>query len=293
MFDQHSKTITGLERLMLESSGFDFRNRYPQRLVLKLARPHNTPTAPLAKTSYKICLDLYRTFAPLKQTSPTMALASVELACRVLGLREVPSELLDTREGSLYKRLKTTRAEVLETLFDLLDLYSDNKGSTLVGPTRSIEDFLNIRIALNNEAGAMERGKLDGTLPVPEGPRSERRGEGGRKRKGEHGGPQAGRVNGEGGRKSQKTPRSPMEMLTLSPRLGREGHGGRGESNRDREGGGKGEREKPGLKDGTVRFMLSGERARDEKEWVGEYFEMVEEEVVTEMPVGSGGGRRR
>ena len=42
---------------------------------------------------------------------------------------------------------------------------------------------------------------------------------------------------------------------------------------------------KPGLKEGTVRFMLSAERARDETEWVGEYFRMEEEEYVVEIPV--------
>ena len=45
---------------------------------------------------------------------------------------------------------------------------------------------------------------------------------------------------------------------------------------------------KPGLKEGTVRFMLSAERARDEKEWVGGYFRMEEEEYVVEVPVEKG-----
>lgn len=42
---------------------------------------------------------------------------------------------------------------------------------------------------------------------------------------------------------------------------------------------------KPGLKEGTVRFMLSAERARDEREWVDEYFRVMEEEYVVEVPV--------
>jgi CTD kinase subunit beta len=98
-FDQPVKRILGLERLMLESSGFDFRNRHPQRVVLKLARWLGRVEAdpeddamdaeldmrPLAISAYNICCDLYRTWAPLKQTTTTMALASLELAARVLG----------------------------------------------------------------------------------------------------------------------------------------------------------------------------------------------------------------
>ncbi|KFX99182.1 hypothetical protein V490_01912 [Pseudogymnoascus sp. VKM F-3557] len=38
VFDGPSKTIIGLERLMLEASGFDYRNRYPQKYLIKLGR---------------------------------------------------------------------------------------------------------------------------------------------------------------------------------------------------------------------------------------------------------------
>lgn len=40
---------------------------------------------------------------------------------------------------------------------------------------------------------------------------------------------------------------------------------------------------KPGLKDGTVRFMLDPERARDEKHTVAEFFKMDEEEYEVEV----------
>ena len=50
MFEQHSRSIIGLERLMLEASGFDFRNRHPHKLMIKLAKLytacHSTSTAP-------------------------------------------------------------------------------------------------------------------------------------------------------------------------------------------------------------------------------------------------------
>lgn len=40
---------------------------------------------------------------------------------------------------------------------------------------------------------------------------------------------------------------------------------------------------KPGLKDGTIRFMLDPKRARDEKHAVAEFFTMDEEEYEVEV----------
>ncbi|KAK3045139.1 hypothetical protein LTS18_014480, partial [Coniosporium uncinatum] len=75
LFDAHSKVIIGLERLMLEASGFDFRNRHPQKLVIKLAKACGLRKESGGKTAWDASLDLYRTFAPLKQTTQTMAIA--------------------------------------------------------------------------------------------------------------------------------------------------------------------------------------------------------------------------
>ena len=83
LFENHSKTIIGLERLMLEASGFDFRNRYPQEILIKFAKRYNADKVTVGKTAYNISLDTYRTFAPLKQTTTTMAFACVELAGRL------------------------------------------------------------------------------------------------------------------------------------------------------------------------------------------------------------------
>ena len=50
---------------------------------------------------------------------------------------------------------------------------------------------------------------------------------------------------------------------------------------------------KPGLKEGTVRFMLDPQRARDEKEAVKEFFRVEEVEVeVEEKPSREREGRR-
>lgn len=93
---------------MLEASGFDFRNRYPQRLLLKIAIVYGVDKETVGKTAYNMSLDLYRTFAPLKQTTPTMAIACVELAGRVLDT-SVP----ELERGNDYEKWKTTRQEIM------------------------------------------------------------------------------------------------------------------------------------------------------------------------------------
>lgn len=108
MFEMSSKNIIGLERLMLEASGFDFRNRYPQKWLLKIARYYNVDRETVGKTAYNMSLDLYRTFAPLKQTTSTMAIACVELSARIF-----EHHIDELEAGKNYKKWKTTRPEVM------------------------------------------------------------------------------------------------------------------------------------------------------------------------------------
>lgn len=97
---------------MLEASGFDFRNRYPQRLVLKIAKYYNVEKDTVGKTAYNMSMDLYRTYAPLKQTTTTLAMACVELSGRVLG-QKVP----ELEAGTGYKKWQTSRPEVMGLCF--------------------------------------------------------------------------------------------------------------------------------------------------------------------------------
>lgn len=92
---------------MLEGAGFDFRSRQPQKLVIKLARWCGFTKERVGKTAYNMSLDLYRTFAPLKQTTATMALACVELAARLCDARLERVQAID------YARWKISRAEVM------------------------------------------------------------------------------------------------------------------------------------------------------------------------------------
>jgi CTD kinase subunit beta len=95
---------------MLEASGFDFRNRYPQKVLIKLAKLYNFDKETTAKTAYNMCCDLYRTFAPLKQTTPTMAFACLELSARLCGTQ---LENLQGEDGFDYERWSTSREEVM------------------------------------------------------------------------------------------------------------------------------------------------------------------------------------
>jgi len=97
---------------MLEASGFDFRNRHPHELVVKLAKACGLQKDSSGKTAWDISLDLYRTFAPLKQTTQTMAIACVELAARLEGADLSP---IIGYKGIDYQRWTTTRAEVMGT----------------------------------------------------------------------------------------------------------------------------------------------------------------------------------
>ena len=133
---------------MLESSGFDFRSSHPQPLMVKLAKMYDfEKTSPVVRTAYSISLDLYRTFAPLKQTNATLAFSCLELAAR----------LHDIEHGAIwhgedYQSFRIERGEVMETLLDLLELYTHHRTSTAVGPDFPVEIFLEVRIPLNLES---------------------------------------------------------------------------------------------------------------------------------------------
>lgn len=110
LFDQPSKTVVGLERLMLESAGFDFRNRHPQKVVIKLMREYDVNQQTVGKTAYNMCIDIYRTFAPLKQIAATLAFACLELSSRIHGaeLGVIVGEC-----ANAYKKWSISREEVM------------------------------------------------------------------------------------------------------------------------------------------------------------------------------------
>ena len=249
---------------MLEASGFDFRNRYPQNLVLKLAKHYLLDRDTVVRIAYNISLDLYRTLAPLKQTTATMAVACVELSGRIC---EQPISELEA--GQNYKRWWISRSEVMgmltqysqgrphlifsfvETLLDLLDLYTQQRASTIVGQDYALETFIGIRIALNQEASANQYPRYFQSH---------------KKRSVTNGAKAANGTFESKAKKPHTTITSPRNE-TLRDITSPTANGG----------------SKPGLKDGTVRFMLNPQRARDEKIAVAEFFKVEEEEYEVEV----------
>ncbi|KAL4804844.1 Fructosamine kinase-domain-containing protein [Aspergillus unguis] len=246
VLDDPARGIIGLERLMLESSGFDFRTRHPQKTLIKLERSYGiAPNSEVSTVAYRISQDLYRTFAPIKQTAATMAFSCLELAVR---LTEKDTEKV--KLGSDYAKWRTSREEVMETLLDLLELYTHNRGSTTVGPHFPSDRFLTVRIPLNKEAeeegiprythwiDEERRHKEHKTRPIPNGSAT----------------------TGN----DAPTPIPLHHPLIPATAIG--------------------ERPKPGEKgrDATVRFIVDSEYAATEKKRVAQYFSVEMEEYEVE-----------
>ncbi|KAL4899995.1 hypothetical protein BDW74DRAFT_171081 [Aspergillus multicolor] len=245
VLDEAARGIIGLERLMLESSGFDFRTRHPQKTLIKLARQYGlSPQSEVSNVAYRISQDLYRTFAPLKQTTSTMAFSCLELAGRLLEQRIEEVEL-----GTDYASWKTSREEVMETLLDLLELYTHNRGSTSVGPHFPADRFLTVRIPLNKEAEEQRLPRY--TNPVDEGKptRDSRRGPATNGSKSEKDAPATDPLH---------HPLIPATAIGERPKAGEKG------------------------RDAAVRFIVDSEYAAAEKARVTQYFKVEMEEYEVE-----------
>ena len=157
MFDASSRAVIGLERLVLESGGFDFRSKYPHKLLMKILKtmPEGAEDEreKVTKVAWMILTDLYRTFAPLKQTSATMALASLELAAHLVASTSPNnvSAIRDELQQYDISAFSTSREEIMETFLDALDMYTQHTASTILGAKYSLDDFLRIRLAFNKE----------------------------------------------------------------------------------------------------------------------------------------------
>lgn len=249
-FEAQSRMVIGIERLMFEASGFDFRARYPHKYLIKVSKALEIDKD-VGKVAWEMMTDLYKTFAPLKQTSFTMALACIKLT--ILVLEKQQDIVIDP--ASFF----TTEEEVMETVLDLLDLYTHFQKSSTVGAQHVIEQFIQLRIKLNqemNDAGLprysnmLEPSKygMKSNVKTPKTPITPAS-------------PAETRVNG-------KDVNSPATLSPRSSGSGRRGIGARGQ-------------------DGTIRFMQDAAKAKQEKEIVSEYFkeEFEEYEVEVEEPI--------
>ena len=102
VLEDNAKRVIGMERQILETSSFDFRNRHAQPFLIKFCRRYNIGRT-LAHRAWQISVDMYRTLSPLRATPHAMALAALETACR---LESHPIRIE-------YGQLETTRDDVL------------------------------------------------------------------------------------------------------------------------------------------------------------------------------------
>jgi CTD kinase subunit beta len=152
-FNRPSELIIGLERLILETIGFDFRVRYPQKHLIKAIRKLVPPedAKALLAVAYDMSIDIYKSFAPIKQTTFTTVMAIVELAALMT------SRHVDKIRSVDLHRWHTNRGCVVETMLDLLDLYAQFPKSTKVGLQFPLDKFIQVKIGLNKEVEASRR----------------------------------------------------------------------------------------------------------------------------------------
>jgi CTD kinase subunit beta len=148
-FEVQSRAVIGLERMVLEASTFDFRSRGPHHMLAKIAKTlgHGEEVKAVYSLAWIALTDLYRTFAPLKQTSVTLALSMMELAARLLSAENV----LGAIARYDLTKVETTREETMETMLDSLDLYIQHTAASTLGTQYSLDDFLRLRLALKKE----------------------------------------------------------------------------------------------------------------------------------------------
>lgn len=155
-----------------------------------------------------------------------------------------------------------------ETLLDLLDLYTHHRAATVVGHEHVLDTFIGIRIALNQEASYnryprhtqnSKRKPFTNGIKATNGVRDSKE------------------AATRDGSRSFTSPRDELSKELRSPQSAASVNGAS---------------KQPGLRDGTVRFMLDPERARDEKQAVAEFFRVEEEEYEVEVERSSGERRR-
>ncbi|KAB5555040.1 cyclin-like protein [Coniochaeta sp. 2T2.1] len=153
-FIRPSELIVGLERLILETIGFDFRVRYPQKVLIKTVRKLLPPqdAKEFLAVAYDMSIDIYKSFAPIKQTTFTTVMAIVELTALLTRLH------LDQIRSLDLHRWHTNRGCVLETVLDLLDLYAHFQKSTKIGQRFPQDKFINVKIGLNKELDDARKG---------------------------------------------------------------------------------------------------------------------------------------
>ena len=102
MLEDAARRTLVLERIILESSSFDFRNRHSQPFLIKFCRKLGIEKA-TAQLAWDISIDCYRTLSPLKATPHVQAMAALTLAQKLAkGVTvEIKYEDFETKEENV------------------------------------------------------------------------------------------------------------------------------------------------------------------------------------------------
>lgn len=137
ILEEQRRRVLGLERMLLETQSFDFRQRHPQTTLIKFARVLGT-SEEITKQAWRISLDSYRTWSPLKVPPHAIALACIKLAT-ILANFDIMIDLskFQVEEDHFYTALE-----------DVLDLYLHSKGMQLMASTPDEGSLMDIKSGL-------------------------------------------------------------------------------------------------------------------------------------------------
>ncbi|KAG4305175.1 hypothetical protein PORY_001345 [Pneumocystis oryctolagi] len=136
--EEQKKRIIGLERMVLETSCFDFRQRHPQPYIIKFTR-YLKLSKEIARKAWDISIDSYKTFSPLKFPPHCIALMALVLS----------SILLEQPFEDAYEKFMVKKETLVSALCDILDLYIHHRQVTIVGHDTDVSKFMIIQISLN------------------------------------------------------------------------------------------------------------------------------------------------
>ncbi|KAK8029164.1 C-type cyclin [Apiospora marii] len=148
VFEKRSQSMIGIERMLIETLAFNLNARYPLGLMVKLIKKFLAKEEWMTEfypVAWDMAFDIYKTFAPLKKTTWTVALSLIELTSRLTGLHKDKISAINCEE------YQVSRAQMLEVLSDLLDLYTQSHKHTRLGSRYPLDRFIEIKIAINKE----------------------------------------------------------------------------------------------------------------------------------------------
>jgi len=148
--------LISLERHAIESVRFDFQVRNPIKMLAKIIKAvigSGPDASDFFVDGYKVGTDMYKTFAPLKHTTFTVAFTIALLTAMVTG--KFKDVFVDLKPGNYY----TNEEWVGEVMLDILDLYTDHHRSTLLGQEIDLQVFIDTKIRVNQriEAARIQR----------------------------------------------------------------------------------------------------------------------------------------